>query len=627
VAQVAALRVPGGRLLATLAVVGGLLASGSAMAQVPGHAVGQPRQLFPQDSGSRMPAPQQRMDDFRAPLLREEEPRGRIDPSVPDALEPNQRESGTRALRGGIVVDELEGSLPESSGILESGEGGLGLDLWHGSDRDTLIHLIRVVPDNLESPSLRNLARRLLLSTATPPSRGAGSEPAGELLRARAARLHALGAHEELLELLRRLPREAREDPLLARLQVESALLTRERAEACRLAAAGIDDFANDAFWQEALIYCQISEGREDAANLGLSLLREAGEGDPQVLQLAEAALGYREDVEPRKASALVLAYLDALDEPPPSGLIEQAPYAFLGVLARQLTLPAEERLPLTERAVQFGLLQPRALAEAYERYRFEAQQLDHPASEAQALEGAEARALLYKGAWRATSADKKLELLQAFVEECAAEDLTLAALLVSGDLVLDVHPDPALLSRAPLVVKSLLLTGRFEQAAAWMTLLRNAVEEDEGAHAAYVEVWPTARVAGIETDGLLNLNSWAAERADIGASGQLDAEKALIELVIDALEGRGVQQATPLLSKIGGAAPPSPSALFALQNAAAAGQRGEAALLVLQLLGSGAPGDDHPQALAESLTALADVGLRPDARAIAVESLLVQRN
>src|SRR5690625_2096807 len=232
VARVTALRVPSGRFVAAAAVVGVLLASGSAIGQVPGHAVGQPRQLFPQDSEPSMPAPQQRMDDFRAPLISEEEPRSWIDPSVPDALEPNQRKSGMRALRGGITVDELEGSLPESSGILEPGEGGLGLDLWHGSDRDTLIHLIRVVPDNLESPSLRSLARRLLLSTATPPSRGAGAEPAGELLRARAARLHALGAHEELLELLRRLPREAREDPLLARLHVESALLTRERAEA-----------------------------------------------------------------------------------------------------------------------------------------------------------------------------------------------------------------------------------------------------------------------------------------------------------------------------------------------------------------------------------------------------------
>lgn len=78
-------------------------------------------------------------------------------------------------------------------------------------------------------------------------------------------------------------------------------------------------------------------------------------------------------------------------------------------------------------------------------------------------------------------------------------------------------------------------------------------------------------------------------------------------------------------LSRSGGAAPPSPSVLYSLQRAAAEARRGETALLVLQLLGGGTLGDDHPQALAESLAALVEVGLRTEARAIAVESLLVQ--
>ncbi|HLW26669.1 MAG TPA: hypothetical protein VKY54_02980 [Kiloniellales bacterium] len=623
--------------LAAAGVAGVLLLSNPVTAQAPG----QPRQLFPQGGSTTAPTPQSGPQEFRAPLLQEEGAgQGReaemgepwreqsdsltgLGEGLPEEVEPHAQQ----ILRGGILVDALEGGLPETSGILEAREGGLGLDLWQGSDRDELIRLIRVLPDNLESPALRDLARRLLLSTATPPRGGAGSAAPGELLRARAERLYALGAHEELLELLQRLPREAREDPALARLHVEVALLTRQRAEACRVTAAGIDDFNNDAFWQEALIYCQIREGQEAAANLGLSLLRETGEGDPQLLQLAEAALGYRDVVQPRDANALILAYLDALDEPPSSGLIEQAPYAFLGVLAQQLTLSFDERLPLVERAVQFGLLEPRKLAEAYERHRFNVQQLGDPAAAARESDGSAARALLYKGAWRAGSAAEKLELLQAFLEHSAAEDLSLAALQVASDLVLDIHPDGALAPHAPLIVRALLTTGRLEQAAAWTSLLRSSREKNQEAGAAYAEVWPLARVAGIEADGALTLNAWEELRSEALDAGHLAEEKAFLQLLIDALEGREAGRTSASLSRIGGAAPPSPSVVYALQSAAAAGRRGETALLVLQLLGSGALTDEHPRALAESLSALADVGLRATARAIAVESLLVLRN
>lgn len=622
------MRVSATSCLAAAGLIGALLFGGSATAQAPG----QPRQLFPQDSAPSTPSPLSRggqTDAFQAPLLQDEDTDWRRrGPATSDFSRPGQGLiEEPRILRGGILVDELDGRLPETSGILEPSDGGLGLDLWQGSDRDDLIRLIRVVPDNLESPALRGLAQRLLLSTASPPMRGAGFAAPGELLRVRAERLYALGAHEELLELLQRLPRDAREDPLLARLHVESGLLTRERAEACRVAAAGIDRFQDDAFWQEALIYCQISEGQDAAANLGLSLLREAGDGDQQVLQLAEAALGYRETAEARDASALALAYLDTLDEPPSSGLIERAPYAFLGVLARQLTLPIEERLPLAERAVQFGLLEPRLLAEAYERRRFDAAQLDDPVSAVQELEGSDGRALLYKGAWRATSAEEKLELLEAFLAASAVEDLSLAALQVSSDLLLDVHPDQTFAAQAPLVVQSLLVTGRLEQASAWTSMLRNAREQDEQARAAFAEIWPVARVAGLESDAILNINSWARSRAETAGAGQLDEARASLQLLIDALEGRDEQSGGPLLSRVGGAAPPSPSALYALQGAVAADQRGEAALLVLQLLGGGTPGYSHPQALGESLAALTEIGLRSEARAIAVESLLVQKN
>lgn len=600
-----------------------LLLSNSGMAQ----GFGQPRQLFPQGEVRVIP-----------PLGRQEEPQSskehrpweRPGGTGSRDLEPDEPRQERPAFwagsgLGGIEVDELTGAIPDSIGILDEAEGGLGLDLWSGSHRDELIHLIRVIPDDMESPALRDLARRVLLSSATPPRRDASTARTGELLRARAERLHALGFHSDLLKLLQSLPREAREDPLLARLQVESALLTGKRAEACRLTEAALAFFSSDPFWQEAQIYCQISEGRESAAYLALSLLREAGDGDQQVLRLAEAALGDSEVPAIGEASALTLAYLNALDQAPPSSLIEQAPYAFMGVLARQTTLPAAERIALTERAVQFGLLHERALAEAYERQRFQIVVLEDPLAAASAKEGPEARALLYRAAWRATSPQAKLELLEAFRSHAAQEDLELAALRVASELLLDVQPDVVLAPMAPLVVESLLAAGRLEQASLWMAMLRQASRQNGQAQEAYRQAWPLARAAGIEGDGSLDLKTWSSRRALAVDSAQPDHEKTVLRLLLAALEGGREELAMAPLSRSGGAAPPSPSVLYSLQRAAAEARRGETALLVLQLLGGGTLGDDHPQALAESLAALVEVGLRTEARAIAVESLLVQ--
>ena len=118
---------------------------------------------------------------------------------------------------GGIEVDELTGAIPDSIGILDEAEGGLGLDLWSGSHRDELIHLIRVIPDDMESPSCATWLGVFAVS-ATPPRRDASTARRGSFAGA-AERLHALGFHSDLLKLLQSLPQRPGRIRSLARLQ------------------------------------------------------------------------------------------------------------------------------------------------------------------------------------------------------------------------------------------------------------------------------------------------------------------------------------------------------------------------------------------------------------------------
>lgn len=637
-------------------LAGALLAAGPAAAQ--GSAGGQPRQLFPQPEAAPesvpggtpgTPTPEERLPAPRLiePAAPSESPApgfGAAPPAAtgeqrpPDSATgtprllpgrslPSEMEGeGTLILRGGIEVDRLGGGgLLETAGPLEPGEGGLGLDLWAGSDRESLIRLLAAAPRHLESPALRDLARRLLLSSATPPAGRAGGSAPGALLRARADLLYDLGAFGGLRSLLERLPRGADTAPELARLRVETALLERDRAEACRQTRGGIEDFPQTAFWQETLIYCQISEGEEAAAGVGLALLREAGDGDPEIQRLAEAALGLGEPPEPTRAEALVLAYLALLDRAPSPALLQAAPPGMLPVLARQSRLEPELRLELAERAAAIGALPARVLAEAYERERFSAAELAEPLRFGREIGGARGRALLYKGAWRTRVPDERLAALEALLEAAAEEELQLAALGAAAPLLLELQPGAGPASASSLAVQALLLDGRYEAAAAWVAALRSAAEGDADARQAYAEIWPLARVAGVAGAAPLDLERWKAERSRVRDPLQVDRGAAMLRSLLDALDGAAVSGLPPLLSRVGGSGPPSPAALFGLRSAAAEGRRGETLLYALLLLGEGPPAEAHPQAVVETVGALAAIGLGTEARAVALETLIVQ--
>jgi hypothetical protein len=67
----------------------------------------------------------------------------------------------------------------------------------------------------------------------------------------------------------------------------------------------------------------------------------------------------------------------------------------------------------------------------------------------------------------------------------------------------------------------------------------------------------------------------------------------------------------------------PGPQLLRALEEASAAGRRGEAVLLTLALPGKTGLGNLHPQALANMVSALLKVGLREEAFRLALDALL----
>jgi hypothetical protein len=213
---------------------------------------------------------------------------GPEEPATPQAGESEDRSAGTSAdsdsedgpdaetgLAGedaeGIEVDRLDDLATGTIGVLDPGAGGFPADMWKGTARSAVEALIPKIPGDIRTPGLRELTRRLLLSSAAAPVRQqALQSPPGNLLKLRAERLAALGETDGLIELLRVVPQRFN-DTDLTRLHVEALFLAHEPQKACpmvREAVAG----AEAVFWQKALAICQIHDGQPDQAGLTVPL-------------------------------------------------------------------------------------------------------------------------------------------------------------------------------------------------------------------------------------------------------------------------------------------------------------------------------------------------------------------
>ena len=153
-----------------------------------------------------------------------------------------ERTTAPRSDVEGIEIRKLDNDGSAATGPLTPTQGGLGLDLWAGTTADRVADLMNSLPSDIQSPALRELARRMLLSSAEPPSLlplQASAEPqtptasADDLLRLRAERLYAMGEFEGLNALLE-LFSERRDDQTLRRLRVDGLLLAGDWEAACR---------------------------------------------------------------------------------------------------------------------------------------------------------------------------------------------------------------------------------------------------------------------------------------------------------------------------------------------------------------------------------------------------------
>lgn len=525
--------------------------------------------------------------------------------------------SGAAGGGGAIEVGTLGDVTPDYAGTLEEGGGGFPSDMWNGTDRALVEHLLPQLPPALGSPAMRDLERRLLLTNAESPT---GKTTGVSLFAARADRLAAMGFSRDAATLLAMMPARL-VDKTAARLRLDSLLLAGDVDGACKAVDDTRQVASADPYWQQTQIFCQLRAGQKDQAALGLDLLGDQGDKDSAFLKLAKALTGETVKLDSLpEPTPLDLAMLRAAKLPLPRDAAKSRNPGVLAALAQDRSLDPAVRLAAAEEAAATGGLSIAQLQEAYTSVTFPAGGLDDPIAASAKVAGPMGRALLYQATGATADIQVRAKLLQAALDRARHEGGYLLAVPVNMTYLQPLQPGADLAWFAGDAGRALYVAGRYEQANAWLALAQSKAASDPASAAAASALAVYARIAGVGEPLAWDPASLEAWRQSAGSSDGAQRLLAVFEGLGEPMGG-GWQ----MIGQAAGAGSAKPAAdpavLFNLGDAAAAHRIGETVLLSLYALGPDGPAGCNPLALARVIAALRQIGFDSEARAIAIEA------
>lgn len=570
-----------------------------------------------------------------------------------------------------IQVDTLQTINPDTVGVLSAQEGGFGVDMWAGTSRRMLLTLIERLPVNIRSEVMRDLMRRLLLSTATLPEGMAGD---GAYIARRVGLLAAMGDTLSVSRLLDATPGRGQINQLV-RFEANVRFLANDNARACSLAAGQIGHQAS-VYWQKAFIFCQALAGEHDKAALGVSLLQETGDEDNAFYILIEALGGNAMALESLPdPTPMHLSMARVSRSQLPNDVVASSRPGVLRTIAKSPNASVEVRLEAAERAEIAGALDIDTLRQLYTSVSFSEQDMANPLSKAEAESGPLSRALLYR-----TALIQTLPIAQA---EATAKALSLgregdrytSTVRVFLPVLKRIPPSTEMAWFAPEAIRAFLVSGEVAAAAPWFAVLRASAQHDAEAAKAFNALLPVARIAGSPEAaqwGAVQLANWwnqlkkdedARDKAALlytlfdalGDDVPQDAWDALLDgpqritmampnpalwrSLNDAMAAASTAASLPAQAAMPEPAPattviqstsvtaaalvapaPETPAMF---PATTRTRVGEIVLLSLIALGEGGPGQAGPIVLNQVMDALSVIGLEKEVRALALEAAI----
>jgi len=536
-------------------------------------------------------------------------PRSLLPPGLGETAAPTPDRAAGEGTSGGILIRQLDAPGEAAAGLLIASSGGLGSDLWRGSQAGVVHALYGRMPFVYQSPAARDLARRLLLSVGTPP---AGSDGAA-LLGQRMTHLVTMGEAESAVALAEAAASGEPNDPAFSRPLVDALLLNGDVSRACDLVAVQVRGGSRD-FWQRASVFCDLQAGRRPDAELTRTILNETGRSNALCGGLADAVA---DEVAGTLDDASALGPLEL-------AMFRQAPKATLkavgapapAIAARLATLPrltTQQRLDAGEIANRAGTLPTAAVS------------LILGASDAELSAGPFRQAAI--GVANASGIAARAEALLALWDAALLQgDAPLAAAMAAPALA-NMIPSADIGFLAPVAFRMHLLNGDRDLALGWLELLRRRATAGEGdAIRAQIAALPLAQVSGPDPVNDRRLGNWRSANPD-GAAADRQWRQILLLMdavgspVSESLWTNALQATDDTDAAVARAA--DPALWRQLVLASGSGRKGETAQAALALIGSVGPGALDPATLATVVGSLRRAGMAATAQRLAVEALI----
>jgi hypothetical protein len=498
------------------------------------------------------------------------------------------------------------------TGTLGAADRALPRNMWGATPRAFVAAALPLLGP-ATSPTLQNLARRLLLSDAVaPPGRDPADGPG--LFALRVERLLALGQVDAGVQLLAAVAPTIASDSF-DRNRIELSFAANDLPGACGIAQGGAAHYQNP-WWDRALIACQALSGQTEQAGLGLSLLREQkAPPDAAFDALIETIAGHRQKLDKLpNPTPLYVALLAAAKLPLPADALAAAGPAALYTYATSDKVPVLQRLPAAEKAMAWGALPAAALGLLYASVDLKAEEQAAALKNGKPPEDARGRALFYTIARNSDQAATRVAALRPLLADARRRGALIQTAQLVAPLVAELQPGDEMKDFAGDAARILLVTGHADETVQGWIALAATRELQLVGHLAKADVGAAA--PPLLHDAMVAL----AQRDGAAAPHQAD----LLVALLAALDGpiANLDWGTLLTPVHPGALPAA--ALWIDQQQAAAAQRiGETVLSSLLLAAAGDHLTPEPVVLSRVLAGLEAAGLDADARALAVEAAL----
>jgi hypothetical protein len=551
---------------------------------------------------------------------------------TPRKLQPLATEtpSGTSqsTSRSIIQVEGLSKIDPNSVGNLSPENGGFGTDMWRGTPRALIERFLPQLSATIRSPVLRDLTRRLVLSSAEMPARGpqSGGKPTQSLIVSRILLLQSMGAFKDARDLTNLIPERAQDSRLL-QLQAEDRLYANDYSNVCQIVDNAEEHLAKP-YWQRLLVFCQTLRGDTEGAALGAGLLLESPDAaDSAFIFLIDQLTHNTTDplLSLRKPNALHLAAMRTAQVTIPNDAISTRNPAVLRTIGISPNARLETRLAAAEMAVEFGALSTKRLAEVYMAEKFDPAELNNALSLATDDRSPRGRALLFQAAQIESIDMAKAAIFSKAFEIATEENGYIRTIELYRPLLAELASAPEINWFAGEAARALYAVDRPLPARSWLENLQLSAAQNEEYKTISDGLWYLRYLTDstvAEGEFTAGLNRWltyhklkSGARAQSRMAAGLRLLEALGHKVPDDAWWR-VLEAPRAPVETGREA----VLRTAMSRAADAGRVGEAVLLLLCSFDKAGPSIDDIDTMSTAVRVLRQLRLETEAKKLVLE-------